>query len=635
MKSTCLFVFPLVISIFLSGCLSVYLSGNTNPNLDFHIMKVFFLSSRVHPGETPSSFIFNGFLDFILRQDDPRAAALRSRFVFKLIPMLNPDGVYRGHYRTDQRGVNLNRVYLNPDQELHPSIFAARSLLLYYHNRGNAFCGKKDIELRESRKECLVRKPTGGQCQTLKDSDEKSNQTLIQEDHTCQTQMNGSLSIHASNRKDILCHSASQLEALTINDSTTIMHRSVPDFSDSISSLKCQQESGLAFYVDLHGHANKQGCFMYGNHFDDIEEQMQNILLPKLVSLNSAHFDFKACNFSVKNMYTKDKGNDSSKEGSGRVGIFKSTGIIHCYTLEANYNSGRQVNSLAPATMDDGCATPPPLAGYPPRFTVAVYEEVGRGLAIAALDMMDCNPWSRLPNTEYKNLAGVREWVRSYIKGCRARSEIGKKPRVSLIDKTMVTGSSLEPVTSAPPSSEQIPPTMQPKTASHPPHYRSKQQKPTQSQTCTKRASLLERRKQAYRIQSIALSDGELEQLGEHETITLPNRKGSLPSTFNQQVPQSRQVKGKSHAFTLSLTTQPVTTLQCNGTALKSGPSIVMPSLGCQDEWLVAHSQKPHDIKAMSDWVVTSVPFSHQKSHVAERLTPGRPRHISSNSGKR
>jgi hypothetical protein len=195
--------------------------------------------------------------------------------------------------------------------------------------------------------------------------------------------------------------------------------------------------------------------------------------------------------------------------------------------------------------------------------------------------------------------------------------------------------SSLEPVTSAPPSSEQIPPTMQPKTASHPPHYRSKQQKPTQSQTCTKRASLLERRKQAYRIQSIALSDGELEQLGEHETITLPNRKGSLPSTFNQQVPQSRQVKGKSHAFTLSLTTQPVTTLQCNGTALKSGPSIVMPSLGCQDEWLVAHSQKPHDIKAMSDWVVTSVPFSHQKSHVAERLTPGRPRHISSNSGKR
>ena len=87
----------------------------------------------MHPGETPAAFVFLGFLDFILKADDPRARLLRDLYIFKLIPILNPDGVQRGHYRTDQFGVNLNRVYLDPDLDKHPSIYAAKSLIAYHH----------------------------------------------------------------------------------------------------------------------------------------------------------------------------------------------------------------------------------------------------------------------------------------------------------------------------------------------------------------------------------------------------------------------------------------------------------------------------------------------------------------------
>ena len=100
----------------------------------FHNKKAVFISARVHPGETQSSFVMRGFIKFLLRPNDPRAIMLRKKYVFKLIPMLNPDGVYQGHYRTDSNGVNLNRCYARPDLNLHPSIFAARKLLLYIHH---------------------------------------------------------------------------------------------------------------------------------------------------------------------------------------------------------------------------------------------------------------------------------------------------------------------------------------------------------------------------------------------------------------------------------------------------------------------------------------------------------------------
>ena len=70
------------------------------------------------------------------------------------------------------------------------------------------------------------------------------------------------------------------------------------------------------------------------------------MLLPRLISLYSVSFDFVECGFSEKMMNCKDKKDGLSREGAGRVAIWKATGCVHSYTLECNYHGGRRVGSL-------------------------------------------------------------------------------------------------------------------------------------------------------------------------------------------------------------------------------------------------------------------------------------------------
>ena len=53
-----------------------------------------FISARVHPGESPSSFCMEGIIKFLLNDKDYRSILLRKYFHFILIPMINPDGVH-------------------------------------------------------------------------------------------------------------------------------------------------------------------------------------------------------------------------------------------------------------------------------------------------------------------------------------------------------------------------------------------------------------------------------------------------------------------------------------------------------------------------------------------------------------
>jgi murein tripeptide amidase MpaA len=63
--------------------------------------------------------MMDGIINFLI-SNDPIAAILRSRFVFKLFPMVNPDGVIHGNYRTNLAGVDLNRVWDSVDSVFSP-----------------------------------------------------------------------------------------------------------------------------------------------------------------------------------------------------------------------------------------------------------------------------------------------------------------------------------------------------------------------------------------------------------------------------------------------------------------------------------------------------------------------------------
>lgn len=286
----------------------------------------------------------NGILNLLVQKDDPIAILLRRQFVFKLIPMLNPDGVARGHYRTDTRGCNLNRYYLNPSREFHPSIYGARALIRYHHFGEEIIddfkLEKFDVssqvdsnELSESdysSPDLESPKPVeyDNICKIEEPPDIISEKNILtvdlcQSDSSFNAQNSKSstdtsyknLSVKRSNeslaeKEDVITLNNSEEDLVPAKDESKRLKIQADPTDKAPSkrnSVKCRrnQDSGLFLYLDMHGHASKKGVFMYGNHFDKIEDSVECMLFPKIMSVNSQNFHFSACNFAEKNMYLR------------------------------------------------------------------------------------------------------------------------------------------------------------------------------------------------------------------------------------------------------------------------------------------------------------------------------------------
>ena len=90
--------------------------------------KCIILTGRVHPGESNSSYVVEGLIQFLV-SNDYVAKVLRDRYVFKIVPMLNPDGVIIGNYRCSLSSHDLNRQYLNHSPKLFPECYAIKQMM--------------------------------------------------------------------------------------------------------------------------------------------------------------------------------------------------------------------------------------------------------------------------------------------------------------------------------------------------------------------------------------------------------------------------------------------------------------------------------------------------------------------------
>jgi cytosolic carboxypeptidase protein 6 len=106
------------------------LSVGWRPILSYHASPdepeaTLLILGRVHPPEETGAWALDGFSDRLFETDE-LATSFRSRFAIVAVPLVNPDGFVAGHWRTNRRGIDLNRDFGRFDQ---PETRAVRNLV--------------------------------------------------------------------------------------------------------------------------------------------------------------------------------------------------------------------------------------------------------------------------------------------------------------------------------------------------------------------------------------------------------------------------------------------------------------------------------------------------------------------------
>ncbi len=121
--------------------------------------RVVLVTSRVHPGESNSSYAVEGFIRELLAlgQLDTSRDTLQ-KVTFLIIPMLNPDGVVLGNFRTGAAGTDLNREFAEDSN--YPEVRAIQQLFYQLTKKGLTVCLYLDFHGHSERKNTFFYGPS-------------------------------------------------------------------------------------------------------------------------------------------------------------------------------------------------------------------------------------------------------------------------------------------------------------------------------------------------------------------------------------------------------------------------------------------------------------------------------------------
>ena len=121
-------------------------------------------------------------------------------------------------------------------------------------------------------------------------------------------------------------------------------------------------------------------------------------------------------------------------DGSARSAVFQATiqqgqPLPLVYTLECNYDSGVAANDLTPRHAGERGSgrmspEPPTITAISPKYTPECWQDIGKALALAMLDLSGASPCSRLGAPGGDGLARLRYSVASALQ----KRERNKRP---------------------------------------------------------------------------------------------------------------------------------------------------------------------------------------------------------------